>query len=158
MPGRLEVVPGRPLVVLDGAHNPAGVATLAAELPALRAGSGPTVAVVSILDYKDAAGMIAALAGAVDLVVATRSSHPHAAAPARLVALARDAGIAALAVEEPAAALTRGREEAGFDGAVVVAGSLYLLADLRPHALPAEREPPARLAPARKGASPPERI
>jgi dihydrofolate synthase/folylpolyglutamate synthase len=158
MPGRLEVVPGRPLVVLDGAHNPAGVATLAAELPELRAGSGPTVAVVSILDYKDAAGMIAALAGAVDLVVATRSSHPHAAAPARLVALARDAGIAALAVEEPAAALTRGREEAGFDGAVVVAGSLYLLADLRPHALPAEREPPARLAPARKGASPPERI
>ena len=116
------------------------------------------MAVVSVLDYKDAAGMVAALAPAVDLVVATRSSHPHAAAPARLAGLARDEGIAAVVVEEPAAALARAREEAGPGGTVVVAGSLYLLADLRPHALPAGREPPARLAPARKGDSPPERI
>jgi dihydrofolate synthase/folylpolyglutamate synthase len=102
--------------------------------------------------------MVAALAPAAALVVATRSSHPHAAAPGRLAALAHGAGLPAAVVEEPAAALARAREEAGPDGTVLVAGSLYLLGDLRPHVLAAVREPPARLAPARKGAGPPERI
>jgi dihydrofolate synthase / folylpolyglutamate synthase len=158
MPGRLEVVPGAPEVVLDGAHNPAGVEALIAELDGARAGRGPVVAVVSALEYKDVAGMVAALAPAAALVVATRSSHPHAAAPGRLAALAHGAGLPAVVVEEPAAALARAREEAGPDGTVLVAGSLYLLGDLRPHVLAAVREPPARLAPARKGAGPPERI
>ena len=158
MPGRLEVVPGAPEVVLDGAHNPAGVEALVAELDGARAGRGPVVAVVSALEYKDVEGMVAALAPAAALVVATRSSHPHAAAPARLAGLAHEAGLPAVVVDDPAAALERARHEAGPDGTVLVAGSLYLLGDLRPHVLPAEREPPARLAPARKGEGPPERI
>ncbi len=158
MPGRLEVVPGAPPLVLDGAHNPAGMATLVAELPALRAGAGPVVAVVSALDYKDVDGMVAELAPAVDMVVATRSSHPRAAPPARLAGLARAEGVRSVAVDDPAAALARARDEAGPEGTVVVAGSLYLLGDLRPDALADHREPPARLAPARKGAGPPERI
>src|SRR4029077_2705690 len=37
-PGRLAVIREAPLVVVDGAHNPAGVAALAAELPALVGG------------------------------------------------------------------------------------------------------------------------
>jgi folylpolyglutamate synthase/dihydropteroate synthase len=61
-------------------------------------------------------------------------------------------------VDDPAAALARAREEAGPSGTVLVAGSLYLLGDLRPHIPAAEREPPARLAPARKGGGPAERI
>jgi len=158
MPGRLEVVPGAPEVVLDGAHNPAGVETLVAELDGARAGRGPVVAVFSALEYKDAEGMAAALAPATALVVATRSSHRHAAEPARLAAAARGAGIPAHVVEEPTAALARARGEAGPDGTVLVVGSLYLLGDLRPHVLSAEREPPARLAPARKGEGPAERI
>ena len=157
MPGRLEVVPGAPSVVLDGAHNPAGVEALVGELDGVRGGDGPVVAVVSALEYKDAEGMIEALAPAVALVVATRSSHPHAAEPARLAGLARDAGIPALALDDPAAALARAREEAGPDGTVLVAGSLYLLGDLRPHALAGAGEAPARLARARKGIAPSER-
>jgi dihydrofolate synthase/folylpolyglutamate synthase len=158
MPGRLEVVPGAPEVVLDGAHNPAGVRALVAELDGARGGAGPVVAVVSALGYKDVEGMVRALAPAAALVVATRSSHPAAAAPERIAALTREAGTAALVVEEPRAALERAREEAGADGTVLVAGSLYLLGDLRPLVLPGGPEPPARLAPARKGDAPPERI
>ena len=150
------MVPAPSVVVLDGAHNPAGVETLVAELAGLGAGAGPVVAVVSVLDYKDAAGMVAALAPAADLLVATRSSHPRAAAPARLAALARDEGTAAVVVDAPAPALARAREEAGPGGTVVVAGSLYLLADLRPRVLPAGLEPPARLR-ARPAGRPPTR-
>jgi dihydrofolate synthase/folylpolyglutamate synthase len=158
MPGRLEVVPGAPEVVLDGAHNPAGMETLVAELDGARAGRGPVVAVVSALEYKDVEGMVAALAPAAAMVVATRSSHPHAASPSRLAALARDAGVPAAVVDGPLAALARARQEAGPAGTVLVAGSLYLLGDLRRHNPAEEREPPARLAPARKGGGPAERI
>jgi dihydrofolate synthase / folylpolyglutamate synthase len=158
MPGRLEVVPGAPELVLDGAHNPAGVEALVAELDGVRAGRGPVVAVVSALRHKDAAGMMAALAPATDLVVATRSSHPDASEPARLAGLARCEGITALAVDDPESALARAREEAGPEGTVVVAGSLYLLADLRPGVLRDAGKPPARLAPAWKGEGPAERI
>ncbi len=158
MPGRLEVVAGAPAVVLDGAHNPAGAEALARELPGVVSGDGPVVAVVSILDYKDAAGMLDALAPAVDLMVATRSSHPAAADPGRLAAMARERGAAAAVVEDPAAALAEAREEAGAGGTVVVAGSLYLLADVRQQVQAGLRGPPARLAPARKGARPSERI
>lgn len=158
MPGRLEVVPGAPELILDGAHNPAGMAALVAELDEVRSGRGPVVAVVSALAQKDLRGMVAALAPAASLVVATRSSHPQAAAAERLAGLAREAGAAALAVEPPAAALARARAEAGPTGTVLIAGSLYLLGDLRPDALAAPPEPPARLAPARKGDAPTERI
>ncbi len=82
MPGRLEVVPGAPEVVLDGAHNPAGVEALVAELDGARSGRGPVVAVVSALEYKDVEGMVAALAPAVgagggDALVAPARGGPR---------------------------------------------------------------------------------
>ena len=73
--------------------------------------------------------------------------------------MARERGAAAVVVEDPAAALAEAREEAGRrGGTVVVAGSLYLLADLRQQVQAGRGGPPARLAPARKGARPSERI
>jgi hypothetical protein len=48
------------------------------------------------------------------------------------------------------------RELAGPEGAVLVAGSLYLLADLRPLIAAAGGETPARMPRARKGIDPPE--
>ena len=73
-----------------------------------------------------------------------------------LAARAREAGIPARAVEDPGAALAAARELAGPDGAVLVAGSLYLLADLRPLIAAAGGETPARVPRARKGIDPPE--
>jgi dihydrofolate synthase/folylpolyglutamate synthase len=126
-PGRLEVVASDPLVVLDGAHNPQGAAVLAAELDGVAGGRRPRVGVLGIFADKDVDGILDALAPALDRVVATAAR----ALPApELAARLRAHGLEADAVEPPTAAIARARELAGAGGAVVVAGSLGLLAEL----------------------------
>jgi dihydrofolate synthase/folylpolyglutamate synthase len=130
MPGRLEVIPGSPMVVIDGAHNPAGVEAMVGSLGAI-VGSRRLVAVMSILGDKDAHSMVAPIAAQCVAFVATRSRHPRAATPAALSHLAQLAGMPAEVVENPHDAIARARDFAGPDGAILVCGSLYLLADVR---------------------------
>ena len=129
-PGRLEVVGKQPLTILDGAHNPAGAAALAAALPEV-VGDRATVGVMSVLDDKDASRMLSILLPSFDAVVFTRSSRRDALPPATLQSLARQrGGPQTHLAPSPHAALTTARELAGRDGAVVVTGSIYLLSDL----------------------------
>jgi dihydrofolate synthase/folylpolyglutamate synthase len=121
--GRLEVVDRRPLTILDGAHNPAGARALA-EAIAERA---PVVFVVSVLEDKDAAAMLAELRPLAAAMVLTRCANPRALAPERL---AEGADVPTEVVEDPREALARARRLAGPSGTVVVAGSIYLAADL----------------------------
>jgi dihydrofolate synthase / folylpolyglutamate synthase len=125
VPGRLEQVSEEPLEIWDGAHNLAGVGWLLARLPARR-----YVVVASVLADKDADGMLAALSALGPELVATESRNSRAL-PAE--DLARRAGRFFAEVEmvaAPAKAVARARERAGADGAILVTGSLYLLADL----------------------------
>ncbi len=156
VPGRLELFAGRPDVLLDGAHNPAGMLALATALPPVVAGRGPVTAVVSVLGDKRVLEMVGALGGVVDLLFATRSSHARAIHASELAGLAGDMGVPAWAVDDPVEALAAARDAAGPDGVVVVAGSLYLLADLRAALVRERAEPPATLAPAQEGIDPTE--
>ncbi len=61
VPGRLQQVDDDPLTLLDGAHNPDGIEALVESLPEIAAGKERLVGVVSILDDKDATGMLGAL-------------------------------------------------------------------------------------------------
>jgi dihydrofolate synthase / folylpolyglutamate synthase len=131
VPGRLEQIAADPLTLLDGAHNPDGMRALAESLPEI-AGGAKTIAVVSILDDKDAAGMLAALAPSVSSFVFTHSHNPRALSPATLLSLAsqikgRPSGEI---VTEPHRALERARELAGRDGVVIATGTLRLVGDL----------------------------
>jgi len=83
IPGRLQEVAQAPLTLLDGAHNPDGMRALAESLPEIVDGHDRLVAVVSILDDKDAAGMLAALLPACDAIVCTTSQNPRALPPPR---------------------------------------------------------------------------
>jgi len=130
VPGRLELFEGRPRIVIDGAHNPAGMHALAGSLGDVFAGIRP-VAVVSVLGDKDVAAMLAPLIPLCSEFVVTRSSHRRAAEPEAVAAVARRLGAACAVVVDPHAALTRALARAGTDGGVVVCGSLYLLSDLR---------------------------
>ncbi len=131
IPGRLEVVADRPLTVLDGAHNPDGVRALVAALDEIRGDRAPLVLVASVLDDKDAAGMLAVLLDGVDRAVFTRCSIPRSLPPGSLAALCGDlGGPPAEVVDEPERALARARELAGPEGCVLVTGSIHLIADL----------------------------
>jgi dihydrofolate synthase/folylpolyglutamate synthase len=133
VPGRCEVIARDPLTVVDGAHNPAGARALAQTLPEVLGGASPTIAVVSALDDKDAAGILRELVPCCAGMVLTRNHNPRALPPATLESLARQLGAApeALHVElDPRRALARARELAGPAGAVVATGSIYLVADL----------------------------
>ncbi len=131
VPGRLQQIDTEPLTLLDGAHNPDGMRALAESLPDLMAGHDRLVAALSILDDKDAAGMLAALMPVCDALVLTSSQNPRALPPPTLKSLARQlGGPPAEIVGDPSRALLRARELAGPAGVVIATGSLYLIADL----------------------------
>ena len=127
VPGRLERMSDSPLEIWDGAHNLAGLGWLLARLPTRR-----YVVVASILADKDADGMLAALSALGDTFVATASENPRALPADELAARAETHFAEVETAPEPAEALRVGREAAGDDGALLVTGSLYLLADLAP--------------------------
>jgi dihydrofolate synthase / folylpolyglutamate synthase len=125
LPGRLEHRSEDPLEIWDGAHNVAGLGWLLGRLPSRR-----YVVVASILADKNVDGMLEALSVLGDAFVATRSSNARALPAAELGHRAARFFGSVEVVEEPAEARTRGRELAGPEGALLVTGSLYLLADL----------------------------
>jgi dihydrofolate synthase/folylpolyglutamate synthase len=129
VPGRFEEVDTDPLTIYDGAHNPQGVDALAASLREAFPGRR-IVAAVSVLDDKDAAAMLGALAGTCAAFVCTGNANPRTLPPATLHSLARQLGLTAELEPDPRRALARARDLAGPDGVALATGSLYLLADL----------------------------
>ena len=125
LPGRLENRSDAPLEIWDGAHNLAAVGWLLARLP-----DRPFTIVASIFADKDVEPMLRALAQRGDTLVATQSSSARAMPAAQLAELAGPRFKHVEAIAEPRTALRRGRELAGLGGAVLVTGSLHLLADL----------------------------
>ena len=131
VPGRLQVVDQRPLTLLDGAHNPAGMQALVESLPGLVAPGAPVVGVVSILDDKDAAGMLRLLLAHTSSIVFTVSRNPRSLPAPTLASLAGQlGGPPAELAPNPAAAMARARQLAGEQGVVLATGSIYLIADL----------------------------
>ena len=139
LPGRAEWRSAAPAELWDGAHNAAGVRFLLAQLAAGRDAAGRDLAgapaagftlCTSILADKGVDEMLDLLAGVAPTVVATSSSSPRALPADELARHCAGRFPLVEAVAAPAAALARARELAGPRGAVLVTGSLYLLADL----------------------------
>jgi dihydrofolate synthase/folylpolyglutamate synthase len=144
--GRLELltVDGRD-VLLDGAHNPAGAAALAAALDELRPflGGGRLTLLTASMADKDVPGVVAALGDSTALadarIVATAVEGARAMRAPELAVIWRRSGdawrasgTARRSVEsEPDVAVALERILAGPDGPLVVAGSLYLVGAVR---------------------------
>jgi dihydrofolate synthase / folylpolyglutamate synthase len=128
-PGRFEVLRhGDRQVVLDGAHNPAGAAALAASLDEWFGDTAMTLIFGALRD-KDVAGMLAPLVARARRVILTASSSPRAAAPDELRAHVPAGPATVEAVATPAEALARA-ECAPRTPVLCVAGSLSLIGDV----------------------------
>jgi dihydrofolate synthase/folylpolyglutamate synthase len=125
-PGRLAVVRRAPLVLLDGAHNPAGAAALARELPAVLAGR-PTTLVFAVMRDKEWHAILDRLLPHVRRVVVTRVG-PRGAEPAEVAAAIADRAPVRVA-DDAGRAVAQTVAAAAPDEAVLITGSLYLVGE-----------------------------
>jgi dihydrofolate synthase/folylpolyglutamate synthase len=128
-PGRLEFahpLPGKPLVLYDGAHNPDGARTLAAFLTT-EFSDKRKILVFGVMKDKDFKGMLGELLPAVQHVIITRPDIARAAAPADVAAYAPGAFV----TDSVKDALEAAFKTAGSEDLIVVAGSFYTLGEAR---------------------------
>jgi dihydrofolate synthase/folylpolyglutamate synthase len=136
-PGRLQWVPGRPPLLLDGAHNPAGARALARFLRSC----GPFTLLFGAMADKNLKEMARLLFPLARSVVLTRAPGERAAEPEAIARKAGDAAFGAFLRSDPGEALELARRLAPAGGPVVVAGSLYLVGEVIKRALSEERRP-----------------
>ncbi len=86
-PGRMEIVRRSPLVLIDAAHNPAGMAATAAAVSEAF-GAAELIAVLAVSADKDVAGILDELEPVAAAVVVTRNSSERSMEPAVLAELA----------------------------------------------------------------------
>jgi dihydrofolate synthase/folylpolyglutamate synthase len=132
VPGRLEVLGRRPLLLVDGAHNVAGMTALGLSLAEEFAVEGNSVAVVGMLSGRDPSAMLAALAPSdVSTLVACQPDSPRAIPAADVADAGRALGLAVHVEPSVLEALARARSLVNARGLVVVAGSLYTVGAAR---------------------------
>jgi dihydrofolate synthase/folylpolyglutamate synthase len=132
VPGRLEVVGRHPLVLVDGAHNAAGMMVLARSLTEEFTVEGTTVAVVGMLTGRDPSAMLEALVSAgVRTVVACAPNSPRALPAAVVAEAALALGMEVAVAASPTEAVQLAVERSAPEDLVVVCGSLYVVADAR---------------------------
>lgn len=132
-PGRLELLAEEPLLIMDGAHNPAAMEKLAAAMPAYFS-YNKLILVYGMLADKDMDSMLNSILPGADVVVFTRPVLPRAANPAAVADYAtKKLGFEKqiFVVDEFGAALEKAISLAEPDDAVLVTGSLYTVSDIR---------------------------
>ncbi len=130
LPGRLQVLPGRPVTVLDVAHNPQAAAALADSLGSM--GFHPqTWAVFGIMADKDIGSVIAALLPRVDRWYVASLPPPRGATAVDLRQRLQTAGVAPAAIRDfndPASAYRAAREAVAEADRIIVFGSFLTVA------------------------------
>ncbi len=129
--GRLELIARDPRVVVDGAHNPAGIATLREALLS-DFSYRRLIVVFGALHDKDYAGMLKRILPLADMLVLTRPKEGRAASTGDLLSTLESRYCHHTEiVEDSVEALARARSLAGRDDLICVAGSLYLVGEIK---------------------------
>ena len=124
LPGRFQVLPGRPTVVLDVAHNPHAAATLAESIEAM-AYHPYTYAVFGAMADKDIDGVLKPLLNTVDYWYCTDLPTSRAASASDLAKRLRAFNKEALVFMDPGAAYQAALDKAGEGDRILVFGSFY---------------------------------
>ena len=129
--GRLELIARDPRVVVDGAHNPAGIATLREALLS-DFSYRRLIVVFGALRDKDYTGMLKRILPLADMLILTRPKEERAASTGDLVSTVESRYLRHVEiVEDSGEALARARSLAGRDDLICVAGSLYLVGEIK---------------------------
>ncbi len=132
MPGRMELIARKPMIVVDGAHNPAGVRALVATLDGAFHVGGERRCVIGMLSGRVVDDMVEPLVALGFTEFHCCAPHsPRAVPPSEVAAAIRRLG--GVAFEHPSGtiALAHARERSTDEDLIVVAGSLYLVAEVR---------------------------
>ena len=135
LPGRFQVLAGRPTTVLDVAHNPHASATLAQNLGNMGF-HRYTYAVFGIMEDKDIDGVLAPMAGLIDHWCIADLPSPRSAERAELAqklealrpAGAKEGDFSVTAFADPGAAFANAVSRAEENDRIVVFGSFYTVA------------------------------
>ncbi|MGA8299920.1 MAG: folylpolyglutamate synthase/dihydrofolate synthase family protein [Terriglobales bacterium] len=130
-PGRFQIVPagaGRPEIVLDVAHNPAGAWALRAALSA-DFGERPVTMVFGVMRDKAVGEIAEILFPVAERVIVTRADNPRSATAGEIRESARRVGAEIVEAENVTTALEMAARLAGTDGLVVVTGSIYVVGE-----------------------------
>ncbi|MDY0072224.1 MAG: bifunctional tetrahydrofolate synthase/dihydrofolate synthase [Thauera sp.] len=131
VPGRFQVLPGRPTLVLDVAHNPQAAGVLAQNLGNM--GYFPeTWAVFGMLEDKDVAGVVELIKDRIDHWMLADLPGPRGLTAAQLQQRLQDAGISAPihTFSSPQTAFAAAQREVAENDRIVVFGSFLTVADV----------------------------
>ena len=140
LPGRFQVLPGRPTVILDVAHNPHAAAALQQNLDNM--GFHPyTYAVFGVMRDKDIAGIIHQLKNKIDHWCLTDLPLPRAASAEQIQSMLEpivinDKDHSIQCFKNPAAAYAYALSKAGENDRIVVFGSFLTVAGVLEHRNP----------------------
>ncbi len=136
VPARMEVVRRRPLCILDGAHNPAGIEAAGATLGEDFSVEGRTAVVMGVLRGREPHEMLSALGTErIDLVVACPPPSPRALPPEEVAKAAVDLGIEGVVRHSVPQAVEEALRWARPDDLLLVTGSMYVAGDARSYLL-----------------------
>ena len=131
LPGRFQVLPGKPVIVLDVAHNPHAGAVLAENLSNM--GFAPnTIAVFGMLQDKDIAGVVRKVAARIDRWHLATLGSPRGTRACDLAKILTAAEVRSpiLEFESPREAYLAALDVAGENDRIVVFGSFLTVSDV----------------------------
>lgn len=132
IPGRMEIISEKPMVILDGAHNPSSIAELLKSLESMTRGRR-VIGVASILKDKDASAMLEQLLEFCDILFVTENSNPRSMSAQKLSKLpvVEESKVQTFVAKENQSALESAFKLASIRDVILITGSIYLLSDIK---------------------------
>ena len=130
LPGRFQILPDRPKVVLDVAHNPSAAHVLSNSLSDMGSYQ-KTYAVFAMLNDKDIDGVVQALISKIDVWLITGISSSRGASSEEIMKILENAGVnkvsAVFTFSDPAAAYVFACKQSTINDRICVFGSFYVV-------------------------------
>jgi len=128
-PGRFEIIKTRPLIILDGAHNPAAAHALKRALISFKLSD--LILVLGIMKDKDLKGIVRNIAPLANMIIVTAPNTPRAAQPEVLLKIVKQYNKNAIAISSIPNAIGKAMDLARSKGAMLITGSLYTVGEAR---------------------------